>query len=341
MVMAYTDFPGPVLVNNLNLILKAPNGIRYVGNRSGSARLSMDGSNNVEVINVPDPLPGAWVVDVVGSNVPEGPQDFALVYTAHTGAMPATDIVRKENLTALDIPDNASQGVNSVLSISEPGLISNVTVVVDITHSYFGDLRVSLISPEQTAIVLHDRQGASTDDLVKTYDVHTTPGLAALQGKPMAGEWQLAISDHARKDVGALRRWELILKRLSAIQVHGESLSAHSIPDNDPGGIQDVIEIAREGLVHDVRVSVDITHTWIGDLKVELISPSGSAVTLHDQSGRGVENIIRSYEHGGLPALGNLVGEAAKGTWVLHVTDLAGRDVGKLNRWALELVLSE
>ena len=63
-------------------------------------------------------------------------------------------------------------------------------------------------------------------------------------------------------------------------------------------------------------------------------------MTLHDRSGRGADNIIRSFERGGLPALEALVGEPAQGSWVLHVADLAGRDVGKLNRWELDLVVS-
>ncbi|WP_206678984.1 hypothetical protein, partial [Salmonella enterica] len=31
-VLAYTDFPGPALVNNLNLTARSPTGRRYVGN---------------------------------------------------------------------------------------------------------------------------------------------------------------------------------------------------------------------------------------------------------------------------------------------------------------------
>jgi len=34
-----------------------------------------------------------------------------------------------------------------------------------------------------------------------------------------------------------------------------------------------------------------------------------------------------------------LVGRSAQGTWTLSVTDLAGRDLGKLNRWGLKLTL--
>ena len=78
--MCYSDFPGPALVNNLNLIVTAPNGKRFVGNGpvSPGAALTLDTANNVEVVEVPAAVAGTWNVDVVAGNVPSGPQDFAL-----------------------------------------------------------------------------------------------------------------------------------------------------------------------------------------------------------------------------------------------------------------------
>jgi hypothetical protein len=83
-VLAYSDYPGPALVNNLNLIVTDPNGVRHVGNQDG-ASLTMDASNNVEVVQVRRPVAGDWTIEVVGSNVPQGPQPFALVWQAHLG----------------------------------------------------------------------------------------------------------------------------------------------------------------------------------------------------------------------------------------------------------------
>lgn len=83
-VLAYSDFPGPALVNNLNLIATAPTGTKLVGNqRAGSSASTIDTKNNVEVIHVPNPAVGNWQVDIVASNVSQGPQDFALVTLAH------------------------------------------------------------------------------------------------------------------------------------------------------------------------------------------------------------------------------------------------------------------
>lgn len=78
-VMAYSDYPGENLVNNLNLILTAPDGTKYAGNQAIGGSPTPDSLNNVEAIQVDKAAAGNWKIEVVGSNVPQGPQDFALV----------------------------------------------------------------------------------------------------------------------------------------------------------------------------------------------------------------------------------------------------------------------
>ena len=77
--LCYSDYPGPSLVNNLNLILTAPNGRKWTSSSGATGGLPLDNKNNVEVVAVKGPAGGRWRMDVVGSNVPQGPQDFAVV----------------------------------------------------------------------------------------------------------------------------------------------------------------------------------------------------------------------------------------------------------------------
>jgi serine protease AprX len=77
--LAWSDAPGPTIVNNLNLIVTAPDGTKLVGNQAAGGPATFDTANNVELVHVDAPVSGDWTVDVVGSNVPRGPQDFALV----------------------------------------------------------------------------------------------------------------------------------------------------------------------------------------------------------------------------------------------------------------------
>ncbi|WP_455358670.1 S8 family serine peptidase [Streptomyces sp. SYSU K21746] len=78
-----------------------------------------------------------------------------------------------------------------------------------------------------------------------------------------------------------------------------------------------------------LSVPVDIKHTYIGDLKVDLVAPDGTVYTLHNRSGGSADNIIRTYTV-------NASAEAANGTWKLRVNDNARYDVGKIDSWALQ-----
>jgi serine protease AprX len=84
-VLVYNDYPGASLVNNLNLVVTSPEGTVRVGNQADGAAATFDTTNNVEVVHIAQPAVGTWTIDVIGSNVPHGPQPYALVVK---GGMP-------------------------------------------------------------------------------------------------------------------------------------------------------------------------------------------------------------------------------------------------------------
>ncbi len=102
----------------------------------------------------------------------------------------------------LTIPDNDATGVRSTLDVSDPRSIVDLKVSFDITHTYIGDLRVTLVAPGFTR-VLHANAGREADNLHVTIDV---PEAA---GQPLAGAWALAVVDSAAIDVGTLDAWKL------------------------------------------------------------------------------------------------------------------------------------
>ncbi|MEV7616833.1 S8 family serine peptidase [Streptomyces sp. NPDC089799] len=77
-----------------------------------------------------------------------------------------------------------------------------------------------------------------------------------------------------------------------------------------------------------LKVGVDIKHTYIGDLKVDLVAPDGTVYTLHNRSGGGTDNIAQTYTV-------NASAEVANGTWKLRVNDNANADTGKIDAWNL------
>jgi subtilisin-like proprotein convertase family protein len=112
-----------------------------------------------------------------------------------------------------------------------------------------------------------------------------------------------------------------------------------AIPDNSAAGIEAPIVVSDTGVVTGLKVGVDITHTWIGDLGVILRHPDGTEVILHNHTGGSLYDIVTSYPDLTTPAqsLGVLLGKPMAGTWKLIVKDSAAGDIGILNAWALSI----
>ena len=116
-------------------------------------------------------------------------------------------------MPGVTIPDNNPNGIERMLTAAGDGRIRDITVSLDITHTYIGDLSITLTSPGGTGVVLHDRGGGSADNIIKTYTPATTPGLSALRGQPVQGAWRLRVADLETKDIGKLNRWALQIER--------------------------------------------------------------------------------------------------------------------------------
>jgi len=131
-------------------------------------------------------------------------------------AVAATQTTSGQATPNLAIPDNQPAGVSSKISITKSGTVTAIKVSVNITHTYIGDLRVTLTSPSGKLETLHAQLGGSADNLVATYDSASPGVLAAMLGQPMKGDWVLNVSDRARQDLGRLRNWKIELKSASA-----------------------------------------------------------------------------------------------------------------------------
>jgi subtilisin-like proprotein convertase family protein/subtilisin family serine protease len=239
---------------------------------------------------------------------------------------------------AVPIPDDDLQGVESVVHLRGQGESGTVKLDVDITHPYIGDLAIALVAPDGRSVRVHDRNGGGTANLKKTWSTGDTPALLALAGAPIAGDWRLRIVDGAPADSGRLNTWTLTVHPRAANQVTLSDVAGISIPDNSAAGVSRSLVSSAPATISEIAVEVDITHTYIGDLKVALVAPSGARMVLHDRTGGSADNLIRSWSSASGPELSGLAGTPANGTWTLEVSDNAAVDVGKLNRWGLRLV---
>ncbi len=234
----------------------------------------------------------------------------------------------------LAIPDNNATGITSTITVPVSMTITSVSVNTSITHTYIGDLEVSLIGPDGTTVLLHNRTGGSADNIVTTYNITTrsSQSLGAFNTKNASGAWSLKVRDLAAVDVGTLNSWKV------AFNGYSTAAPGLAIPDNNTTGVTSTINVAATGTVADLRVRVSITHTYIGDLEVSLIAPDGTTVLLHNRTGGSADNIVTVYPDLTAPAqsLTALSGKAIAGAWKLKVRDLAAIDTGTLNSWEID-----
>ncbi|MDX3244234.1 S8 family peptidase [Streptomyces sp. ME18-1-4] len=106
--------------------------------------------------------------------------------------------------------------------------------------------------------------------------------------------------------------------------------TAVAIPDNGSAIESSIAVSGRTGNAPSaLQVGVDITHTYRGDLVIDLVAPDGTAYRLKAASSSdSADNVSTTYSV-------NASGETANGTWKLRVQDTAAQDTGTLNSWKL------
>ena len=235
------------------------------------------------------------------------------------------------------VPDNNARGIKDEINSRDEFIIDSIKVGIEITHTYISDLLVTLASPSGTQVVLHNRTGGSANDLQTEFNHLSVPGLRALVGQPVNGTWRLHVQDMAPEDRGRLKSWSLDISGHLDSSTLVEESPGVIIPDNVQSGIERVLTVAETGVLDRIEVEIDITHTYIGDLVVVLVSPENNSVMLHNHTGGSTNNIIKTYTMINTSSLQDLVGDSISGDWKLQISDREHADQGKLNRWALRL----
>lgn len=414
-----------------------------------------------------------------------------------------TNAVYTSTDTPLAIPDNDATGATSTINVPDLDRIVDLDVVVNVTHSYDGDISLSLVAPDGTTIALSTRRGSSGDNYTGTVfdDAAATAiangsapfsgsyrpenPLAAVNGQVAAGAWKLKVVDSASSDSGTIQDWSLrftyepracgpsavyqsfsvaadacaaggpgdgngivdrgeevtlpvVVRNNGSVDLTGISatlttappdvyvtrpsaaypdlpvnqtapslaphfafiagqgvpcggeiafvLTVHTaqgsfsspftvqvgalaystttypstdvpkpIPDNDPAGASSTIAVTDGNPVQAIKVKVNVTHTYDGDLTLSLIGPNGVSVALSNRRGSSGDNFVDTVFDDGAATpiasgtapftgafkpetpLGALAGIPANGTWTLKAVDSAGSDSGTITGWSLEL----
>ncbi len=133
--------------------------------------------------------------------------------------------------------------------------------------------------------------------------------------------------------------------------------SGPELPIVDGTPTVDSITIVDSLSIVDVKVAVDISHTFRGDLQIDVRSPSMTTVRMSNNHGGGGDDVIVTFSSTGVPfdqaqlaaglafemqpsgpgSMLDFAGQSSLGDWVLEINDTAGVDDGTLHSWQLEL----
>lgn len=230
------------------------------------------------------------------------------------------------------IPDNSPTGVTQpmILNATEDRVVESAKVLVDIKHTYIGDLTVTLVHPDGTKKLLHNKAGSGTDDLKREYE------LPEFAGKAVKGQWALVVTDTASQDAGNINEIRLTITHKSGgatpppppptQSAEYSSALALAIPDNKPAGVLHKFQFNQSsGTVASLNIDVDVDHAYHGDLLITLHHPSGGdPIVLHNRQGGNASGVLKIR----LANVGLFQGKPIGGEWSLKFADTAASDKG-------------
>ncbi|MDC7995582.1 proprotein convertase P-domain-containing protein [Altibacter sp. HG106] len=167
---------------------------------------------------------GMFSLDGVPGGGGGGPCDTydsaAVPFDIDGGATTTADCAAAPNLIPVNVPDSNVIG----------GSVMIDNVMIDIAHTWSGDLEISLVSPAGTELLLSDNNSGNTDDAYNgtmfqdggaditaatapygagPYAAEGGSFAATFAGEDTAGDWQLKICDTASGDSGTVNAFSI------------------------------------------------------------------------------------------------------------------------------------
>ena len=170
-------------------------------------------------------------------------------------------------------------------------------------------------------------------------------------------------------------QWSEVRSFTTAVTICGIRMASGLpvvIPTQGTPVVNSTLAVQLPGEVAAVKVTgLEILHSWVGDLRATLVSPSGTTVVLFDrlgvptsQFGCQGDNLLLSFDdlapntaqqlegscnpnppaasgnYQPVDPLLSMAGEPATGTWTLRVNDFVNQDGGSILAWNLEVCTS-
>ncbi len=285
------------------------------------------------------------------------------------GLLSAVDGENPNGVWTLEVTDDTFADVGSLVSWSLTIVTREATSITDAEGAYaFEDLRAAtyyvsgVVEPGwvQTLPVDTGRYEISLAAGEARFGVDFANRTGALRGV----KWNDRNADGTREEgEPGLSGWTIYLDENGNGLFDSGAVTIESVGDPvaipDLGTLDSTILVDGQHRIDDLNVSLSIVHTYVADLDVFLISPSGTRVelftdlaapgenfdgtTLDDEASRllttGVGPFLGAYRPFG--SLADFDGEDPNGVWTLEITDDAGNDFGTLKGWSLTITSHE
>ena len=225
------------------------------------------------------------------------------------------------------IPDNNATGITSVLPVTGNGVVASLSLSLNITHTFRGDLIVTLVSPGGTQFIVSNRAGGSADNIIIT-----NQAITAFNGQTAAGTWQLKVSDRAAVDVGTLNSWSLNIVGNCNPVVHWSGSATPNLPTIDNSTACTSLTVTTTGGDSAVaKLDISGRHDFRSILRGTL-AHNGVTVAAFPTGTFPTGSGTFSFTNRAVPGLSG----DSSGTWTLCIVDTdAFGDTGTLNTWAV------
>lgn len=179
------------------------------------------------------------------------------------------------------------------------------------------------------------------------------------QGELAAGQWHLTLdnSQDSYEYGGELDTRDIVVEQLRLTVITPSMHINLGLDDEDPdpepeppfvtfqddanspipdaGSVERTLEVTSERTITELQLSVEIEHTFRGDVGLTLVHPSGREIEILATADDERYDIYESFD------VPELIGMSAHGSWTLRVTDADPEDSGTLLRWSLGFIFEE
>jgi len=228
----------------------------------------------------------------------------------------------KKRVIKKPIPDNDTNGLRDRIIVSRDLTVKDVRVHVNIEHPYIGDISIELHGPDGKNKTIRNPSRSEGKDLNTTFSGEMMDVFNGIKSK---GEWTIMVVDSGANDSGRLIDWSLDLELANSKKTEIFVSDAATLFSNQ--------QCHQGGRIVSMDCDINIEHSHIGDLLIELVSPNGKSVVLHNKTGGSENKLIKSFTG---DQLKDFKGETAKGQWSLRINDQMKGDKGRLVKWGVK-----